>query len=261
MFTPTSTCRSTTSNRADDDEAVARHAEGTASCGCCASCTRAQRAPAVSQGLPAAAWPRAGYGDAIEVQNLRKQDVGDILISPVELETRSRLSRGKISRELPRAVRSFLVGVLKGVTFFPRRPGARHQGAIRIDYLDLKRYAGARRPIASASRAHRTIPIAGQHVLIVETSSTPGSPDYVAVRAAARESPPRSRSSPLRIDRCAAWSSVPVRYVGFKSQRLRGGYGLDYRELYRNLPFICTCAPAPRNSHGPNPSVPPESIR
>jgi hypoxanthine phosphoribosyltransferase len=35
--------------------------------------------------------------------------------------------------------------------------------------------------------------------------------------------------------------NVPVRYVGFQIPNdYVVGYGLDYRELYRNLPFICT---------------------
>jgi hypoxanthine phosphoribosyltransferase len=33
---------------------------------------------------------------------------------------------------------------------------------------------------------------------------------------------------------------VPVHYVGFQIPNdYVVGYGLDYRELYRNLPFIC----------------------
>jgi hypoxanthine phosphoribosyltransferase len=35
--------------------------------------------------------------------------------------------------------------------------------------------------------------------------------------------------------------NVPIRYVGFQIPNdYVVGYGLDYRELYRNLPFICT---------------------
>jgi hypothetical protein len=41
---------------------------------------------------------KAGYG-AVEVQNLRKQDIGAILISPVELETRVQALAKKISRD------------------------------------------------------------------------------------------------------------------------------------------------------------------
>src|SRR5487761_108752 len=59
---------------------------------------------------------KAGYG-AVEVQNLRKQDIGDIVISPVELETRVRSLATKISRDY-RGRSIVLVGVLKGITFF-----------------------------------------------------------------------------------------------------------------------------------------------
>ena len=35
--------------------------------------------------------------------------------------------------------------------------------------------------------------------------------------------------------------NVPIKYVGFQIPNdYVVGYGLDYRELYRNLPFICT---------------------
>ena len=37
---------------------------------------------------------------------------------------------------------------------------------------------------------------------------------------------------------------VPVKYVGFQiGNDYVVGYGLDYRELYRNLPFICALKP------------------
>src|SRR5712664_2017429 len=59
---------------------------------------------------------KAGYS-ALEVQHLRKEDVGEILISPVELETRLRALGRKISRDY-RGQSLVLVGVLKGITFF-----------------------------------------------------------------------------------------------------------------------------------------------
>jgi hypothetical protein len=59
---------------------------------------------------------KAGYG-ALEVQNLRKEDIGAILISPVELETRVKALARKISRDY-RGQSLVIVGVLKGVTFF-----------------------------------------------------------------------------------------------------------------------------------------------
>jgi hypoxanthine phosphoribosyltransferase len=39
-------------------------------------------------------------------------------------------------------------------------------------------------------------------------------------------------------------AKVPIAYVGFQIPNdYVVGYGLDYRELYRNLPFICALKP------------------
>ena len=82
---------------------------------------------------------KAGYG-AVEVQNLRKQDIGDIVISPVELETRVRALARKISRDY-RGQSLVLVGVLKGITFFLADLARQIKVPFVIDYLDLKRFA------------------------------------------------------------------------------------------------------------------------
>jgi len=84
---------------------------------------------------------KAGYG-VLEVQNLRRQDIGEILISPVELETRVRALGRKISRDY-RGESLVVVGVLKGITFFLADLARQITVPFVIDYLDLRRYAGA----------------------------------------------------------------------------------------------------------------------
>src|SRR5258708_5769385 len=82
---------------------------------------------------------KAGYG-ALQVQHLPKEDIGSILISPVELETRVRALARKISREY-RGSSIVLVGVLKGVTFFLADLARQIKVPFVIDYLDLRRFA------------------------------------------------------------------------------------------------------------------------
>src|SRR5437016_13175180 len=84
---------------------------------------------------------KAGYG-ALEVEHLRKEDVGEILISPVELETRLRALGRKISRDY-RGQSLVVVGVLKGITFFLADLARQIKVPFVIDYLDLRRFAGA----------------------------------------------------------------------------------------------------------------------
>src|SRR5262245_28746268 len=80
---------------------------------------------------------KAGYG-ALEVQHLRKEDIGEILISPVELETRIRALGRKISRDY-RGQSIVVVGVLKGITFFMADLARQIKAPFVIDYLDLRR--------------------------------------------------------------------------------------------------------------------------
>src|SRR5436190_16428299 len=109
---------------------------------------------------------KAGYG-AVEVQHLSKEDVGEILISPVELETRVRALGKRISRDY-RGRSIVLVGVLKGITFFMADLARNIKVPFVIDYLDLKRFASSQP--SERVRVARDIdyPIEGHHVLLVE---------------------------------------------------------------------------------------------
>jgi hypoxanthine phosphoribosyltransferase len=182
---------------------------------------------------------KAGYG-ALEVQHLRKEDVGEILISPVELESRIRALGRKISRDY-RGQSIVLVGVLKGITFFLADLARQIKVPFVVDYLDLKRYAGAQPQDRVRIVRDIDYPIAGKHVVLVEDIINTGfTIDYVVSelkeRGAASLEIVTLLDRPLR-----RMVKVPVKYVGFQIPNdYVVGYGLDYRELYRNLPFICT---------------------
>ena len=183
---------------------------------------------------------KAGYGSAIEVQNLRKQDIGAILISPVELETRVKSLARKISRDY-RGQSLVVVGMLKGVTFFLADLARGIKVPFVIDYLDLHRYSSAQPHDRVRIARDIDYPIGGRHVLIVEDIVNTGlTLDYVLSELRERE--PASIEVVTLLDRpLRRLVKVPIRYVGFQIPNdYVVGYGLDYRELYRNLPFICT---------------------
>jgi hypoxanthine phosphoribosyltransferase len=182
---------------------------------------------------------KAGYG-AVEVQNLRKQDIGEILISPVELETRIKALARKVSREY-RGQTLVLVGMLKGVTFFLADLAREIKVPFVLDYLEVRRFAGAQPRDRVRIARDIDYPIAGRHVLLVEDIVNTGlTLDYVLSELRARE--PASIEVITLLDRpLRRLVNVPIRYVGFQIPNdYVVGYGLDYRELYRNLPFICT---------------------
>jgi hypoxanthine phosphoribosyltransferase len=86
--------------------------------------------------------------------------------------------------------------------------------------------------------------LSDRHVILVEDIVNTGlTLDYVLRVLQARA--PASLTVVALLDRPARrLVNVPIDYVGFQIPNdYVVGYGLDYRELYRNLPFICVLRP------------------
>ncbi|GAC1658665.1 MAG: hypothetical protein NVS9B1_19050 [Candidatus Dormibacteraceae bacterium] len=197
---------------------------------------------------------QAGYG-VLDLHHLRKQDIQEILISPTEIETRVRALGRKISRDY-RGQAVVLVGVLKGITFFLADLARQITIPTAIDYLALAHYAGAQPRDRVNIVRDLDIPIAGRHVLIVEDIINTGL-TLEFVLAALRRRGPASVEVVTLLDRPSRrLASVPIRYTGFQIPNdYVVGYGLDFREHYRNLPFVCVLRPAVYQDVQPAPGV------
>ena len=179
-----------------------------------------------------------GYG-AVEIAALREEEIERILVSRDELAGRVTALGEQISRDY--ADRSILlIGVLKGVTFFMADLARAISRPVAIDYLAISRPSRA-----SGEREVRIIKdldrdIAGQHVVLVEDIVNTGlTLDFLLKGLRARR--PASLAVCTLLDK-ADQRVVPVAidYVGFPiPDEFVVGYGLDYRELHRNLPFLC----------------------
>ena len=195
---------------------------------------------------------QAGYG-VLEVQHIRKQDIQQILISPTELETRVRALGKKISRDY-RGEAVVLVGVLKGITFFLADLARQISIPVAIDYLALARYAGAQPKDRVTIVRDIDISIEGRHVLLVEDIVNTGlTLDFVVGKLKQRN--PASLEVVTLLDRpTRRLANLPVKYTGFQIPNdYVVGYGLDFRELYRNLPFICVLKPGVYQGLTPRP--------
>ena len=88
--------------------------------------------------------------------------------------------------------------------------------------------------------------IAGQHVLVVEDIIDSGlTLSWLLQNLRSRGSRPRVEVVALLRKPDAVKVDVPVRYVGFDiPNEFVVGYGLDYAERYRDLPYIGTARPS-----------------
>jgi hypoxanthine phosphoribosyltransferase len=182
-----------------------------------------------------------GYG-AVDITSLPEADIQRILFSPTEIAERVAELGAEISSDY--AGRSLLlVGLLKGVTFFMADLARAITRPLAIDYLSVAPPLPGEPDRVRFTR-DLDLDISGQHVLLIEDIATTGLTLDFVVR--------RLRSSqPASLDVCVLFDKrevrlieVPVRYRGFEIPNAYVvGYGLDYRERYRNLPFLCELKP------------------
>jgi hypoxanthine phosphoribosyltransferase len=165
--------------------------------------------------------------------------VSEVLIEEQALRTRiaelgEEISADYAGRDL------LLVGVLKGAVFFMADLMRSLTVPCEVDFMAISSY-GAASDSSGVVRILKDldIPLAGRDVLVVEDIIDSGlTLSYLMRNLSARD--------PASLEVCALMTKperreieVPVRYVGFEiPNRFVIGDGLDYRERYRNLPYV-----------------------
>jgi hypoxanthine phosphoribosyltransferase len=139
-----------------------------------------------------------------------------------------------------------LIGVLKGAVFFMADLMRNLTIPCEIDFMAISSY-GDSTDSSGVVRILKDldINIEGRDVLIVEDIIDSGlTLSYLMRNLEAREPASLEICSLLtKPDRREA--DVPVRYVGFEiPNRFVIGYGLDFGERYRNLPYVGVLDPA-----------------
>ena len=133
-----------------------------------------------------------------------------------------------------------LIGVLKGAVFFMADLMRHVRVPCEIDFMAISSY-GAATDSSGVVRILKDLElnIRDRDVLVVEDVIDSGlTLSYLMRNLGARE--------PASLEVCALLTKpgrreieVPVRYVGFEiPNRFVIGYGLDFAERYRNLPYV-----------------------
>jgi hypoxanthine phosphoribosyltransferase len=173
-----------------------------------------------------------------------EEDIAEILIDEKTLQARIRELGEQISRDY-QGKRPILVGVLKGAFMFMadliRHISIPHE----IDFMATSSY-GAATESSGIVRILKDLdtPISGRDVLIVEDIIDTGlTLDYL-LRILRARNPASIRVCTLLDKRERRRIPIPLDYVGFEiPNKFVVGYGLDFGEIYRNLPYIAVLKP------------------
>ena len=134
-----------------------------------------------------------------------------------------------------------VVGILKGALVFTCDLVRELQIPLHLDFIAISRYAVQRRTGKVRIVKDLQEDIAGRHVLLVEDIVDTGlTANYLCGLLSARR--PASLRLCTLLDRPELrLAELPLNYVGFQvSREFLIGYGLDYQDRYRDLPFIAS---------------------
>jgi hypoxanthine phosphoribosyltransferase len=174
-----------------------------------------------------------------------EDDIASVLVSEKDIQSKIEELASQIDRDYAgRDV--LLVGVLKGAFMVISDLSRALTVPLQIDFMAVSSYGLA----TSTSGVVRILKdldreIAGKHVLLVEDIIDSGLTLAYLLRNLKSREPASIEVCALLRKPDAAKVEIPVRYLGFEiPNEFVVGYGLDYAQRYRNLPYIGTLKPS-----------------
>lgn len=171
---------------------------------------------------------------------MKEPPIDRILFTAEQVEERIREVAAEISAEY--AGRELkLIGVLKGSVFFLTALARELTVPVKVDFLAVSSFANQRGGAPGMVRIAKDLDesIEGDDVMLVEDIIDTGfTTRYLLQHLAARE--PKSLAVCTLLDRTSRRIvQIPINYRCFEiPDRFVVGFGLDYKQLYRNLKYV-----------------------
>jgi hypoxanthine phosphoribosyltransferase len=171
-------------------------------------------------------------------------DLARVIISEADIQTRVRELAKQIEQDYKDVERVILIGILKGAFIFLSDLSRALQIPHMVDFMAVSSYGKT----ATTTGAVRLVldvrePIENEHVIIVEDIVDSGHTlSYLLHTLRGRE--PASLRTCALIQKEREQLQVPIDYLGFKIPDVWVvGYGLDYADTHRTLPFVAELKP------------------
>ena len=173
-----------------------------------------------------------------------KEDIAEVLLTPAQIQARIKELARIISQDYA-GQEPVLVCVLKGAALFLADLMKAISIPVYIDFMAIASYGpGQTYPGAVRMLKDLDSALTGRPVILVEDIIDTGSTiDYLINILKARK--PESLEVCVLLDKPSRHLvDISLKYVGFTIADLFVvGYGLDFNQRYRNLPFVCTLKP------------------
>lgn len=167
----------------------------------------------------------------------RGHGISRVLYSSAEIQQRVLKLAEQISRDYADR-RPIMVGVLRGVFCFMADLVRQMTIPVDVEFMSIAYYSSG---VSSAVKITKDMDlnVAGRHVIMVEDIVDTGMTLSYVLSYLKTKGPASLAVCTLLDKQVRRIVDVPLDYVGFEvPDEFVVGYGLDYREEYRNLPFI-----------------------
>jgi hypoxanthine phosphoribosyltransferase len=164
-------------------------------------------------------------------------DVGEILFTEAQIRARVKDLAQRISNDYNgRAL--VLVSILRGSVFFATDLARLIDLPLSMDFLSISSYGDDSEGVVRITKDLEEN-IAGKDVLVIEDIVDTGFTLKYLLRTLGGRNPKSLEVCTLLDRRARRIIDIDLKYIGFEiPDKFVVGYGLDYRQRYRNLPYI-----------------------
>jgi hypoxanthine phosphoribosyltransferase len=167
-------------------------------------------------------------------------DLGEVVVEAATLQARVAELGAEITRDYAGRA-PLLIGVLKGAAMFMTDLARQIALPLEIDFMAVSSYGNATRT-SGVVRIVKDLDIdlTGRDVIIVEDIVDSGLTLSYLRRTLAARGAASLEVCALLVREGLQKTDEDLRYVGFRiPPKFVVGYGLDFAEKYRNLPYVC----------------------
>lgn len=174
-----------------------------------------------------------------------EKDIQKILLTEEQIQARIRELGEELSREYA-GKNPIVVGVLKGVVVFYADMVRKITVPCQFDFMWISSYAGTESTGTMQIKRDLSADVKGRHVLILEDIYDTGNSLNFTYHHLLSKEPASVKICTLldKPERRNPAVTLKPDYVGFTiPNEFVVGYGLDYNECYRNLPYVGVLKP------------------
>ncbi len=166
------------------------------------------------------------------------QDLSRVIVTTEQIQARVKVLAQKISYDYRDVERIYMIGILKGAFIFLADLCRELTVPHVVDFMAVSSYGKSTTTGAVRLIMDLREPIDGQHAIIVEDIADSGKTIKYLYQVLQWHNPASLRTCVL-LRKNKDTLGVPIDYIGFDiSDAWVVGYGLDYADRFRTLPYI-----------------------